>query len=496
MQTIERKTPINLDSRSFRQIGHAMVDRLALLLEELPSKQVTTGESSSEIRGFLGSSSLPLEGTDPMKVMERAMTLLTEHSLYNGHPRFLGYITSAPAPLGALADLLASLVNPNVGAHVLSPMATEIERQTIQWLAEFIGYDPGCGGILVSGGNMANFTAFLAARTAMGSPDLKEKGLAEIDARYVVYCSRSTHTWIEKAANLFGLGLNAVRWIETDEVNRVRVDLLEKQISEDEKKGFTPLMVVATGGDVSTGAVDNLDAVADVCKEHEIWFHIDGAYGVPAVVVPECADLFKGLQRADSVALDPHKWLYCPLEAGCILVKDRKTLIDTFTSHPDYYHFDDEDRSAQNFYELGLQNSRGFRSLKVWMVIQQVGKQGYEEMIRQDIELSRFLFELAEKHPKLQAVSQSLSISTFRFVPDDLSLQEEEREEYLNSLNRELLDRIQKEGQCFLSNAVVGGKYCLRGCVVNFRTSHRDMGDIVDLVVQMGNTLHKKMREI
>ena len=200
----------------------------------------------------------------------------------------------------------------------------------------------------------------------------------------IVYCSKTTHTWIEKAAILFGHGTKSVKWIDTDSQNRMNLSSLEKAIQSDLEKRHQPFMVVGTAGDVSTGAVDDLQGISNVCKTYNLWFHIDGAYGVPANILPENEMLFKGVKEADSIAMDPHKWLYSPLEAGCTLVKNPKHLIDTYSSHPEYYNFSNAN-SQQNFYEYGLQNSRGFRALKVWLMLQQVGRNGYTKMIKEDI---------------------------------------------------------------------------------------------------------------
>ncbi len=247
------------------------------------------------------------------------------------------------------------------------------------------------------------------------------------------------------------------------------------------------IMVVGTAGDVSTGIVDDLVGIARICKKHDLWFHIDGAYGVPAAVVPEYNKLFDGLKDADSIALDPHKWLYSPLEAGCTLVKNPQHLINTYSTLPEYYNFDPDDEGLTiNYYEYGLQNSRGFRALKVWLALQQVGKQGYIKLINDDIDLSQLLYDLADKHPELEAVTHNLSITTFRYVPLNHPTKKEEE---LNTLNETLLFTLQKDGKVYLSNAIVDGKYCLRSCIVNFRTSKKDIEETIDLIVEEGRKM-------
>jgi len=491
MTTINRETSIEISREEFKKTGYQLIDSISDFIGTIEAKPVTTGESPKEIQTFLGIDSLPETGSSVSEIVSKATELLLNHSLLNGHPKFLGYITSSPAPIGALADLLAASVNPNVGANILSPMATAIEKQTIKWLAEFIGISPSCGGILVSGGNMANFTAFLAARTAKAPKNFKEEGLANTAGDMVLYCSRTTHTWIEKAVVLFGHGTKSIRWIPTGADNKMNNEILAQTIKDDLQNGKKPFMIVATAGDVSTGVVDDLAAIAAICKTYDLWFHIDGAYGIPAAVIPELNTMFEGIQEADSIALDPHKWLYAPLEVGCALVKNPQHLIDTYSSHPVYYNFStSDDEPSLNYYEYGFQNSRGFRALKVWMALQQIGRSGYMNLIREDIALSEFFYEEASRHPELEAITQNLSITTLRYVPSGFA----ESENYLNTLNEKLLNVLQTAGEVFLSNAVVFEKYCLRGCIVNFRTSRKDIEEIVEIIVREGRKLHKKLQ--
>jgi len=489
-----RESPLEISREEFRKTGYQLIDSVSDYLDSINSLRVTLGETPVELQKVIGNSSFPDEGSSAQEILSRASGLLLRHSLLNGHPRFMGYITGSPSPIGALADLLATAVNPNVGANILSPIATEIEKQTIRWLAELIGVSPAYGGLLVSGGNMANFTAFLAARTAKAPASIREDGISNSTQKLVVYCPVTTHIWIEKAAVLFGLGSKAIRWIQTDSDNIMDNKALEQTIQSDLKNGFMPLLVVGTAGDVSTGVVDNLAGIAVICKKYDLWFHVDGAYGLPAIIIPELKPLFNGIADADSIALDPHKWLYSPLEAGCTLVKDPGHLVGTYSFHPAYYNFDTAD-GVQNYYEYGLQNSRGFRALKVWLTLQQAGRRGYEKMIGEDIRLSKLLFEKAKEHPELEAMTQNLSITTFRYVPLNYDKDNDQKEAYLNKLNELLVNELQQGGELFLSNAVINGRYCLRACIVNFRTSEKDIEDIVEIIVREGRKIHNRIRE-
>ena len=489
-----RKSPFEMSKAEFREIGYQLINTISDFIDTIDERPVTTGESPGQLQKVLGNSSLPEHGASASSVVSKAADLLVNHSLLNGHPKFFGYITSSATPIGALADLLAAAVNPNVGANVLSPIATEIEKQTIRWIAEFIGIAPTCGGILVSGGNMANFTAFLAARTAKAPKSIKENGLRNMEDEMILYCSKATHTWVEKAAVLFGHGSNAIRWIPVDADNKMNTGILLQTIDDDIKNGKKPFLVIGNAGDVSTGVVDNLSEIAAICKAYHLWFHIDGAYGVPAAAIPKYKDLFDGIQEADSIALDPHKWLYAPLEAGCTLVKNPQHLVDTYSAHPVYYNFDNStDEPSLNYYEYGLQNSRGFRALKVWMALQQAGKNGYIEMINDNIELSQLLFDEAKKHPELEAITQNLSITTLRYVPPGYGPGGKMDETYLNTLNEKLLNELQQGGEVFLSNAVIADKYCLRACIVNFRTSKKDIHEMVEIIAREGRQLHGRL---
>ena len=490
-----RQAALAIDSETFRSLGHRLVDQLTDLLAEMPRGKLTQDESPSAVRDALGlNGPLPEQGADPGRLLEETAARLFAHSLFNGHPKFFGYITSSPAPIGMLADLLAAALNPNVGAWTLSPAATEIEAQTIRWIAEFMGYPTDCGGVLVSGGNMANMVCFLAARTAKAPWDVRERGLrGDHGARLRVYGSAETHTWIQKAADMAGMGTDAIRWIATDSYQRMDVAALERQIKADAAAGDIPCLVVGTAGSVGTGAVDPLPDIRDICQEHGAWFHVDGAYGGFAAAVPEAPDELRALSHADSVAVDPHKWLYAPLEAGCALVRDASKLTATFAYHPPYYHFG---QHATNFVDCGPQNSRGFRALKVWLALKHAGAAGYRRMIGDDIRLSRAMAEAAGRHPDLQSMTQSLSIATFRYVPRDLRerIGDPTVEKYLDTLNRELLDRLQRDGQAFVSNAVIGGLYVLRACIVNFHTTQADVEALPEIVAGIGRTLDAELR--
>jgi len=488
-----RRTPLAMDPEAFRAAGHRLVDELAVRLAAIADGPVTRDVAPSALRAAIGTGGpLPERGAEPQAILERATKLLFEHSLFNQHPRFFGYITAPPAPIGILGDLLASAANPNCGSWTLSPAATEIEVETVRWIAELIGYPAAAGGLLVSGGNMANFVCFFAARAANAGWDVRARG-AQAGPVLRAYCSAETHTWIQKAADLAGMGTDAIRWIPVDDAQRMEVAALERQVEADRAAGDRPFLVVGTGGSVSTGAVDPLPAIHDVCRRHGLWFHVDGAYGGFAAAAPGAPADLRALALADSVAVDPHKWLYAPLEAGCALVRDAEALREAFSYHPPYYHFDER---ATNFVDFGMQNSRGFRALKVWLMLQHAGAAGYRAMIDEDIRLSRALAGTVAAHPEFELLTQSLSIATFRYVPRDLRARSGEApvEGYLNALNQAVLDRTQREGEAFVSNAVVRGRYALRACIVNFHTAASDVEALPGILARAAARLDAELR--
>jgi glutamate/tyrosine decarboxylase-like PLP-dependent enzyme len=489
---VRRTTPLAMPSDEFRALGHQLVDLVAERLARLADGPVSPNGSPSDVRAALDAArGLPAGGGDAGRLVLDSARLLFDHSLFNGHPRFFGYITSSPSPIGMFGDFLAAALNQNVGAWNLSPMATEIELQTVRWLAELIGLPAGTTGLLTSGGNAANFIGFLAAREAKAGWDVRKEGVAP--GSLTVYVSSETHTWVQKAADMFGLGTDAIRWVPTGAGQQMDVGALRRRVEEDVRDGRRPFLAVGTAGTVSTGAVDPLAAIASVCREFGMWFHVDGAYGAVAAQAPGAPAQLRELVEADSIAVDPHKWLYAPLEAGCILVRDPEALRKAFSYHPPYYGFDEQ---VVNFFELGPQNSRGFRALKVWLALQQAGRDGYLRMIADDIRLAAHLCTSLRAHPAFEALTRALSITTFRFVPPDLRgrVGAEDVERYLDRLNRQILTAVERSGEAFLSNAVVGGRFALRACIVNFNTSLDDVEALLLLVARLGHETDAALR--
>lgn len=484
-----RHSPIDLPPAQFRSLGHELIDRLADLLDDMPRGPVTQGGELSSVRAALGRAGVPREGTDPGALLNESVDLLRAHNLYNGHPRFFGFITASAAPIGALAELISATVNQNVGGYLLSPLATELEAQAVRWIAELLGMPQGSGGVLVSGGNMANMTGMWAARAAALGEGVRAGGIRDRPPLRI-YASAATHTWVQKWADLSGMGTDGIRSIPTDGREHLQAHALREAIARDVAAGDRPLAIIGTAGSVSTGAIDPLGQLAAIAREFGIWFHVDGAYGAPAAMLPDAPDDLKALNLADSVAVDPHKWLYAPIEAGCTIVRDPAALRNAFSYHPPYYPDAIEDPDPPLYYhEWSPQNTRGFRALKVWLALRQAGRSGYERMIAEDIRLARRMYDMADAHQELEAATTGLSVTTFRYVGtrrDDAHGADRER---LNALNKRIMERVQEEGRAFLTNAVLDDTYMLRACIVNFRTGEDDVRALIDEVVRVGREL-------
>lgn len=490
---IGHDTPASLDMspEDFRALGHRLIDQLADFQAGLSDRPVYNPTPRSQLREALGDGPLPRDGTPTQELLDRVLELLQQYSRHNGHPRFLGYIVSPGSPLGALGELIAATFNQNVAASFAAPIATEIEMQAVRWIAEMIGYDVHCDGLFVSGGSVANLVGLQAALGAALGERLRTEGVR--DARLRCYTSKTTHAWIKKAVRMSGLGTDAIGWVDVSSDGRMDARHLERLITEDLAAGLRPFMVVGNAGTTMTGAIDPLPELAALCKQHGLWFHVDGAYGAVAAVLGDDHPEFSALEHADSIAIDAHKWMYAPVEAGCVLVKDRTALANVFHDDPEYIHSLPSDRETP-FFGRGPQHSRQFRALKVWLALKQLGRTGYERMIRQDIQNARQLHERVTTTAELEATSVGLSITTFRFVPDGLSADAAGTGEYLNQLNEALLTELQASGEFYLSKAVSDGRFLLRACFINYRTTSDDIAALPDATVRLGRALDTRLR--
>ncbi|MFN8580393.1 MAG: pyridoxal-dependent decarboxylase [Gemmatimonadaceae bacterium] len=473
-----------------RQFGQEVVGLWTDWLTRLESMPVGRSTPAPTVRAAV-TRDVPNAPLTPAEIIETLRTLAFEHSTLTGHPGFMAYISGAGTVPGAAADLMAAALNQNVGGWRLSPGATEIELHLGRWLANRLGLPSTAGGYITSGGAMAAFTALKAARDAKAGWSIRDLGTRG-GPPLTFYASAQVHDVNTRAADMLGLGREAVRAIPCDERLCMRVDALRAAISRDIRNGFKPAAVVATAGTVGTGSIDPINDIADVCAEEGLWLHVDGAYGGVAALTTPLRPLFNGIERADSIALDPHKWLYTPHSGGVILVRDMRTLANAFAIDPSYLYEDKElTGRGQDILSLGPQFSRGFHALKIWVSLLAHGWDAYERRICQDVALARYLHDRARAHDALEVIGPepSLSIACFRYVPRELR-GDDSAELYLNYLNERLMAELQLGGRVFPSNAVVDGRFAIRACIVNFRTEAADIDALIDSATSVGNALH------
>jgi len=479
------------------QRSGAFTDRAAALygefLRRLPDLPVNRGRTAEEVRPAVAID-VPEDPMPDDELFAYLRDVVFEHSMYPGHPRFMAYISGAGTVPGAAADLLAAGLNQNVGAWMLSPALTEIELKLTRTFASWFGMPETAGGILVSGGAMANFVGLKIARDRKAGWDVRARGVA-VGPPLAVYMSTETHVVSSRAADMLGLGTDAVRKIPVDEAYRIRMPELREAIARDRAAGVRPIAVVASAGTVATGAVDPLEELAEFCEEEGLWLHVDGAYGGPAVFTEDLRPLFTGIERADSIAFDPHKWLYTPHSGGCILVHDLQHLADAFSYSATYVR-QDRQRTGRGLdgSQLGPQFSRGAWALKVWVSLLAHGRRAYAARISHDGALARYLGARVQERPEFElACPVGLSICCFRFVPPDLP-PSEGRQEYLDALNERLMTEAQQDGRAFFSNAVLGERFVLRACIVNFRTEAADLDAMLDVAAEIGGRLDAELR--
>jgi aromatic-L-amino-acid/L-tryptophan decarboxylase len=422
-----------------------------------------------------------------------------QFSRHNGHPRFFGYVASPSTPIGSYADLIASTLNANVTCWRSSPAATEIEKIVVRWLGSLIGYAEDSRGLLTSGGSMANMIALLAASRRVTGSTTSAHGLWNSGAPLIMYVSEEVHMSIPKAADILGFGRKHVRVIECDDRLRMNVAALRNSIAADLGAGLRPFCVVASAGTVGTGAVDMLDQIADITREFDLWFHVDGAYGAPGTLDSSKKDLFRGLERADSVSLDPHKWLYVPVDAGCLLFRDDEAFSAAFSSQDAEYikrhgYAADE---AFAFWDYGVELSRRFRALKIWLTLRYYGVRRIAAAISDDIALAAYLGELIEQSEDFEPLAPvELSICCFRYVPPDLRMrlrlanetEAAEINDHLDQLNTCIMNAVQTGGRAYVSNASVRGRFGLRVCITNFRTTRAHIEETINIVREVATS--------
>jgi len=474
----------DLGPEEVRRIGGLAADAVAAHRAEL-ARHPVFGKVGAAAALF--DEPLPEDGQPLEEILEFVRAHVLPRPMGNSHPRFFGFINATADPVGTIADYMASAMNPNCwgGDHA----AVHVEHRVIRWLAELLGLPAASEGILASGGSMANFIALATARRAMTPGNVREDGLGgEGRARLVVYASEQVHSCVDKAVDLLGIGTRQLRKLPVDDRFRMRPELVREAIAADRRAGRLPAIVVGTAGTVNTGAVDPLDELADLCAKEGLWFHVDGAYGALAAMSARLKPLFAGLDRAHSVAADPHKWLYVPYEAGAALVREPGRMADAFRRFPEYLASDPESPfpGPAWFAERGPELSRGFKALKVWMGLKRHGRRGYAASIERDVALARFLSDEVDRRPDFERLAETaLSIANFRFKPRETPLSDEQ----LDALNRRIVNRLVGEGRFFLAPTVLRGRASLRVSITNFRTTEDDLTFLLDEAARVGRSI-------
>lgn len=494
----ETPRPGDIEIGELRQVGSQVVEAIADYHARLDRRRVLPDVSPDEVAArFAGE--LPEAGESPEALVadwrERVAPLLTAI----GSPRHFAYVNGSGAMIGMFAEALAACTNTNAGAWKLGPAATAIERQCLRWIARFVGFPEDAGGILVSGGTMANFTALLAALRHLAPYDSTPDGLQDAarHGRFLVYMAdHEGHVSVTRVADMLNLGRKAVRLVPSRSDFTMDVFALDRMLAADRARGDLPFCVVAQLGSVNVGAVEPLDAMADVCARHGVWLHGDGACGLLAAGLPETRGLFRGIERADSLSFDAHKWLGVPNDCGVLLVRRPERLRRAFSIRAAYLDAVDSDQGL-DYLEYGPQMSRAFRALKVWMVLRFLGASGLRAMLAKNLGLARRLHELVRDHPDFEVLHEpTLYIYCFRYVPYELADQREDPAvaERIDRLNDAIAEAIQRSGLALLMTTRIRGRAALRMSICSQRTLAEDVDVTFEAIATVGRQLASELR--
>lgn len=471
-----------MSPQEFRALLGRAADIAARHWERLPEMRAFTRPPDDLVAALRGEP-LPTTARPLGDILDRIEREVVPYPIGIGQRRWWGFINSSPHPLGIAAELVATTLNNNCAGT--SQMAVQVELAVMDWLAQLLALPRGTGGLLVSGGSMANLVALAAMREAK-APGSRRHGLMRRERPLAVYASTEAHSCIRRAVELLGLGTEGLRLVPVDGEYRMDVAALERLIAADRAAGLEPACVVASAGTVNTGVIDPIADAADVARANRCWFHVDGAYGAVGAALPELAQRYRGIERADSLAMDPHKWLYVPYEAGATLVRDPATLRAMFALRPEYLALEKDWYLESPVWpaDLGPQLTREFRALKVWAVMQAVGLERYRELWRNDIAVAQEIARRARAHPRLEVMAPSdLSCFALRYLPSHGDV---------DAFNRTLLDRTHRDGRMFITGTVLDGKFALRGCVTNYRSTLADAQICVETIVELGSQLERE----
>jgi aromatic-L-amino-acid/L-tryptophan decarboxylase len=465
-----------------RKLGHQMIDDIMDHLEQIRN-QPSWRIMPTEVKQFL-KNPVPQKPEDIKKVYQEFKQFILPYNKGNIHPRFFAWVQGTGTPFGVLAEMLAASMNPNVaiGEHA----AMYVELQVIDWCRQMMNFPAESSGILLSGASMANVTALTIARDHQLKLSVRQKGLRNIEPKMVLYCSEETHSCVQKAVELIGLGTDSIRKIGTDSGYMIDPNLLITAIEKDISEGFTPFCIVGNAGTVNTGAIDPMKELSAIAKKYQLWLHIDGAFGALAKMVPEYEDQLKYIEQADSLAFDLHKWMYMPYEIACVLVRNKEAHRNSFAISPSYLEPETRGLAGgpEPFNNYGPELSRGFKSLKVWMSLKEHGLEKYIAMIRQNIAQAFFLGHLVQQDEQLELLTPvTLNIVCYRFIREGLTNKK------LNSLNKEILIRLQEEGIASPSSTILKGNYAIRVAITNQRSRQSDFELLVKETIRIGNEL-------
>jgi aromatic-L-amino-acid/L-tryptophan decarboxylase len=469
------------DWSEVQALSHQIVDDAVSYLRDVRDRPVWR-DMPPEVKAFF-TSSLPRLPTPLPEVYREVAETVMAYPMGNVHPRFWAWYMGSSNFAGALGDFLAAIQGSNLGGG--NHAAALVDQQTVSWCKEMVGFPASASGTLVSGGSMANIIGLNVARNVKASIDVREHGVAAIEKPLRFYGSEQLHSCHHKAVEALGLGNRALRRISTDAELRIDIAALRMAIAEDRAAGFQPACVIGTSGTVNTGAIDDLQALARLAAEEDLWFHVDGCIGALIATAPENAFRVAGIERADSVALDPHKWLHTPFEAGCALVRDASAHRSTFAVTPEYLEMTTRGLASANWLnDYGLQTSRGFRALKLWMALKEHGIEKFGRLIDQNIKQGHYLSSLIENEPLLELVAPTnINIVCYRYHPDGIDGED------LKALNTEIMLRLQEEGTAVLSDTTVHGEHCLRAAINNHRTRRGDLELLVRETIRLGEAI-------
>ena len=470
------------DWLSMRALGHRMLDDMMTYLETVEERPVWR-PIPDEVKARFHKP-LPLEPGDPQDIYEEFLEWVLPYPMGNIHPRFWGWALGTGTPLGTLAEMLAATMNCVPGGG--EQLANDVELQVLDWCKEMLGFPVEASGLLVSGCSMANLVGLTVARNSMAGFDLRQEGLQASPHRMTFYCSTETHSSVQKAVEMLGLGADHLRQIPVNEEFQIDLPALQQTIVEDRDAGHKPTCVVGNAGTINTGAIDPLDSLADICEREGMWFHVDGAFGAWAALAPQLRPLVAGMERAHSLACDLHKWMYMPYEIACVLVRSAEDHRRAFSLMPDYLEHHTRGLAGGRvwFTDYGIQLSRSFRALKAWMSLKEHGIEKYGRLIQQNVDQARYLADLVESSLELEILAPvPLNTVCFRFRADQLD------EPSLNRLNEELMIRLQEAGKVLISYTTLNGTYALRAGITNHRSRREDFDLLIQEVTRVGKQL-------